>query len=118
MRPDAVIVCATDFSDTATTVVDTAIDLAARFGASKLMIVHVHEGAERFETVQELAERFEAQKQELRALVDRELQRMRERLAGTRVEVSAEIRYGKPYREILKFAIHANATTLVVGTHG
>jgi nucleotide-binding universal stress UspA family protein len=42
---------------------------------------------------------------------------MRERLAGTSVQISAEICVGKAYREIVEFALRANAMTLVVGTH-
>jgi hypothetical protein len=53
MRPNGVVVCATDFSEGSTTVIDTAVDIAERICASKLMLVQVHEGVDRYDTDQE-----------------------------------------------------------------
>ncbi len=118
-QPQKVIVCATDFSDASHAAIDLAIELAIRHGATRVFGLHVDEVVERYTTIQHSIDVLEARREELRQQVESEIERMRERLATkTSVKVVTEIRYGKPYLEILRYAVEMKADFLVVGTHG
>jgi universal stress protein A len=119
MSDKPVIVCATDLSEDARHVLDTAIELAASVGARVLQVIHVQETTERFETITEVTTRADEQERALLAQVQQEVAHVRgSRGRALEVPIVIDVRYGKAYREILRYAAEAKADILVVGTHG
>ena len=113
------IVCATDLSEASRCALDTAIELAANFGVSRIHVVYVCERAERIETVEGLVEQAEAREDELHREIAEELAHVKAaRGSVPPLDVVSMIRYGKVYREILHYAVEVNADFIVVGTHG
>lgn len=109
MSEAKIIVCAMEFSVTSQPAIDMAIVLAERYGSPRVDALHVIE----------VAEGYQLARNELRRQIDVEVTRMRWRLRTTsQVEVDAVIRYGRPYREILRYVLQRRADFLVVGTHG
>ena len=117
--PSECIVCATDLSTMSRCALDTAIELASRNGGSRLHVLHVREGTERIETVEQLVAREEERERELRREVDEEVAHVSAaRGSVPSIEIVAEVRYGKAFREILRYAVEVQAELIVVGTHG
>jgi len=114
------VLCATDLSEASRHALGTAIDLSASLGsATRLHVLHVHETVERIDTVQNVVERWEERKQELERQIHAEVRSVTARRATPpTVTVLTAIRSGKAYREILKYALKAEVTWIVIGTHG
>src|SRR5512140_2479745 len=116
---ERVIVCATDLSDTARAALDEAIELAERLGSGRLYVLHVRETEDRIESIAGVVERTSEHETELLRLVNEEIARAgQSRGRAPKLDVVTQIRHGKPYREILRFALEMNADLLVLGTHG
>ncbi len=113
------IVCATDLSEASRCALDTAIELASRNGVGRLHVLYVREVTERIETIQGLVAREEEREHELQREVDEEIQHVRAARDNLpSIEIVTKIRYGKAYREILRYAVEVQAEFIVVGTHG
>jgi glycine betaine transporter len=113
------IVCATDLSEASRCALNTAVELSASLGAVRLHVVHVREHAERIETIEALVERDEARERELQREVDEHIQLVKDARKALRpIDMVTAIRFGKAYREILRYAVEVQAEFIVVGTHG
>jgi len=113
------IVCATDLTETSRHALDTAIELSDALGAIHLHVLHVHETVDRIESVQDVEQRWTQLRDELEGYVREELVRVsRDRALPRNAKVITAVRYGKAYRQILHYAVEANASWIVVGTHG
>jgi nucleotide-binding universal stress UspA family protein len=112
------IVCPVDFSDTSRTAFYTAVGYGIRFGA-KLTILHVREGT-RPNSYDEVEEEHGTLNRLESGLVRRldELQEDGKVTREQRDRMFLEIRGGKPYIEILRFAIEEKADLVIMGTHG
>ena len=116
MNPIHRIVVATDFSELADTVVDSALDLAKQLGAS-VTLVHSYEipiygfpdGV--LVAPADLASR-------LGAAAQVELDRLARRHADRGVPISTVLRMGAAWDEINAVAEETKADLIVVGTHG
>ncbi|MGO8993804.1 MAG: universal stress protein [Polyangiaceae bacterium] len=113
------IVCTTDLSEASRCALNTAVELAASLGAAHVHVLHVREHAERIETIEALVERDEAREQALKREVADEVLRVKAAHKDlAEIEVVTAIRFGKAYKEILRYAAEVRAEFIVVGTHG
>jgi nucleotide-binding universal stress UspA family protein len=117
-KPSTRIVCASDLSDASRDAIDTAIELASLYRPARVDVLHVHEVPERLENLQQTIDRWEVRRSELSAEVDAEIAKLRAARPGLDVDIQSEVLAGKPYREILNYALRVDADILVVGTHG
>lgn len=119
IRPDMTIVCATDFSAPSKHALDTAVEVAKRFGASKLLLLHVDETIERFAAATDAEARFAQEYARLQEEA-REATRALAAAATTSsgLPVVPEFRTGNAYLEVVRFAEDMKADLIVVGTHG
>ena len=112
------ILCPVDFSETARAAMETAIELAAKFGA-EVALVHAYpipgytfpDGSvvASPKMMQDLADQAERHLEEWRAQA--------ETLVGA-PRVSAQKAIGEPAAEIVSFARSSGVDLVVVGTHG
>ncbi|MBM4386180.1 MAG: universal stress protein [Deltaproteobacteria bacterium] len=108
-----------DFSDTSRKAFYIALKFAKLFDA-KTYVLHVQEPLGPFDS----AESMEKHSDELSRVIDGVKRRVNELfdeggLAEVdRRKVHIEIRGGKPYMEILKFAVHEKMDLIVMGSHG
>jgi nucleotide-binding universal stress UspA family protein len=115
---DFTIVCATDFSSQSDLVVSRGIDLAQRFGAKTLYLLHVAK-AERFDPEHDAAARIEGQFARLELQANEQLAKMAEAVSpGSVSAIVPVVRAGDPYVEVVRFATEVHADLVVVGTHG
>lgn len=114
-----IIVCATDLSASSRCALDFAIDLASTSGPARVHVLYVRESVERIESVAEVSERFEERQRELHDLIEHETAHVRAARGHlSEVEISTVVRFGKAYKEIVRYALEVGAETVVVGTHG
>jgi nucleotide-binding universal stress UspA family protein len=110
------VVCALDFSPSSVDTLDHAAAIAARRGA-ELVLVHVVDDEVLSSPPLPLGFDVEA----LRAWMEQDA---RERLVSAVAEADAAVparvvvRWGKPYREVLRVAEEEEAALLVAGVHG
>ncbi len=119
LGPDMILVCATDFSAPSKRALDTAAELAQRFGAERLRILHVDETIERFAAATDAEARFAqeyARLQDEARAVTRALAESTAKASG--LDVAGEFRVGNAYLEIVRYAEEEKADLVVVGTHG
>jgi universal stress protein A len=121
MNPDPikVLLCATDFSPSSDRALEAAVDLARRYGLSKMYLLHVAEVVERGLGPGEIDadwmlqwNRFE----EVKAVQTRKLAEQTARAHG--IEVIPDFRTGGTWREIVGAARELRADVLVLGSHG
>jgi nucleotide-binding universal stress UspA family protein len=114
-----VLLCATDLSEGARDAIDTAIELSGCVGAGRIHVLHVREGEERIESLERTVLSEAEENERLRGIVREELAHVSTvRGSPIRAEVVSEIRVGKPYLEIVRYALDVAADVIIVGTHG
>ncbi|WP_394846884.1 universal stress protein [Pendulispora brunnea] len=113
------LLCATDLTETSRHALDTALELAPLLRCASLHVLHVHETVERIDSVQHEVDRWDELKRELETYVATEIDHARRgKMLPAELSVSTAVRYGKAYREILRYAADVHASWIVVGTHG
>lgn len=104
-----------DFSETAERALGFALDLGQRLGA-RLSLLHAYEivaygFAEAPSMSEELAEQIESAARSA-------LEAVQARARRSGLDVTAVLRRGSPWREIVAFAKESKADLVVMGTHG
>ena len=119
------ILAPTDFSEDSANALEYAEDLARKYGA-ELILLHIDQiitpiaigpapGAGYDPTAIEAVGRVA---DEQRAIAQRELEKMTERLKATGLKVRGVLKIGTPFLEIVTTAKSEAADLIVMGTHG
>lgn len=118
-QPVQVIVCATDFSDPSRHALVRAVDLARRYEVPRVVLLHVAEVIERLADpgTPDVAWMLEWNRyEEVEAVKVRKAAEAATAEHG--IEVVADFRSGRPWREIVNGARELRADLLVLGSHG
>jgi nucleotide-binding universal stress UspA family protein len=112
------IVCPVDFSDCSTKAFYRAVGYCQLFNA-KLTVLSVREGGpvNTYEDVSNGREALDALREGLVTRLDL-LQEEGRITRDERQRITLETRNGKPYEEILRFALQSECDLIVMGTHG
>lgn len=109
------ILVPTDFSDFSLEALDTALELAAQFGADISMVYVVEDSGLRGPGA-EYALSLESFREKLAHEADEQFKKILARYDGTKI--ATYIRYGDSPREIVEFAERMGADMIVIATHG
>ncbi len=111
------IIVPTDFSEHSLRALDYAVEIAERFG-SELKIIYVIEPLLQAADVSWTSVDFEQLNQTHKLSAEKQLQQLVDERLPQDLPADTEIRFGKPFVEILKYAREENADLIVMATHG
>jgi nucleotide-binding universal stress UspA family protein len=116
--PDAVVVCATDFSEASQPALDATTSLCQRLGVSSMHLLYVDETLDRFAGVTEVDSRFVAELTRLQEEARTVLAKLATEVSARGVVAHTVYRVGVAHTEIGRFAEEIKADLLVLGSHG
>ncbi len=111
------IIVPTDFSEHSLRALDYAVEIAERFG-SELKIIYVIEPLLQAADVSWTSVDFEQLNRTHKLSAEKQLQQLVDERLPQDLPADTEIRFGKPFVEILKYAREENADLIVMATHG
>ena len=100
------ILCCADFSQTSERALDYAISVTTEYGA-ELTLLHVLEHVPSSENVEEAV-----------AAATEQLDRLIPKQGPETCKIKTTVRMGKPYKEIIQFALEAQTNLVTIGARG